>query len=397
MTQSQIHPEYDDRAPKPTDAKQRFDSLDVLRGFAVLAIFAVNIKMMANGYNHYRYTAFWEGDAAPVIGWLLSNFVHGKFITIFTVLFGAGLALLLARDEPVPLGVVVRRLFWLAVFGAVHLIFIREGDILIWYALVGFLAVLFAKLSSRSLFAVGLGLQGVVFIYYSVVSFSDTLVPTLWLDTPNAHQDVAAIMLGPVSGQIAARLDAAPYYVVDLLLLSGSWIETLATMLLGMAFLKSGFLGGRLPLKQYILWGLLGLFIATANDLLRPFLDAEDQYQGLILSITSFAHYYGGALAWSALIVGCVSMGWKGNWLAAVGRTAFTVYILQSVIGLLLFSSLGFGLFGQLSLFQLMIITLLVWAFFLCAAPLWLRYFRFGPLEWIWRSLTYQKVQRLKR
>ncbi len=397
MTQSQIHPDQGVFVPKPTEVKQRFNSLDVLRGFAVLAIFAVNIKMMANGFNHYRFSSFWEGDAAPLIAWLLSNFVHGKFITIFTVLFGAGLALLLARDEPVPVGIVLRRLFWLAVFGGIHLIFIREGDILIWYALVGFLAVPFAKLSSRSLFTVGLGLQVLVFIYYTVAPLSDTDIPTLWLATPDAHQDVAAIMLGPVSGQIAARLEAAPYYMVDLLLVGGFWIETLGKMLLGMAFLKSGFLGGRLPIKHYILWGVLGLFIATANDLLTPFLDVEDKLQGVVLSITSFAHYYGGALAWSALIIGCVSMGWKGSWLAAVGRTAFTVYILQSVIGLLLFSSLGFGLFGQLSLFQLMIVTLIVWGFFLCAAPLWLRYFRFGPLEWIWRSLTYQKVQRFRR
>ncbi|MEM9324304.1 MAG: DUF418 domain-containing protein [Bacteroidota bacterium] len=101
-----------------------------------------------------------------------------------------------------------------------------------------------------------------------------------------------------------------------------------------------------------------------------------------------YVHSYGGALAWSALIVGAV---------AAVGRTAFTVYILQSVIGLLLSSSLGLGLFGQLSLLQLMIITFFVFVFFLVASPLWLRYFRFGPLEWGWRSLTYRKAQPLRR
>ncbi len=379
----------------PIENKERFNSLDVLRGIAVLAIFAVNIKMMANGFNHYRDITLWEGKTAPFIGLLHSRLINGKFMTIFTALFGAGLALLLNRKEPVSLSTVLRRLFWLILFGAIHLIFIREGDVLIWYALAGFLAVPFAKLPARSLFAIGIGLQVIAFIYYMNIPISET-EPLLWSTAPDAHKEVETVMLGSISDQIIARIEAARYYMIDLFALGGVWIDTLGTMLLGMALLKNGFLNGKRSTRSYIRWGLVGLAVASIYYFIRPFLDSEDSVQGLLRNITGYSHRFGGAVAWSAIILGAVSAGWKGSWLAAVGRTAFTVYILQSVIGLLLFSSLGLGLFNTLSLFQLMIITLITWVFFLCAAPIWLRYFRFGPLEWAWRSLTYQKAQRFR-
>lgn len=113
--------------PKPTEAKQRLDSLDVLRGFAVLAIFAVNVKMMANGYNHYGDIAAWEGAGSEVIGNLLLWFVHGKFVTIFTALFGAGPVPLLDRENPIPLPIVLRRLFWLMVLAACISFFCARG------------------------------------------------------------------------------------------------------------------------------------------------------------------------------------------------------------------------------------------------------------------------------
>lgn len=381
----------------PVYEGERLDCLDILRGFAVLAIFIVNVKMMANGFNHYRGVALWEGEAAQLIGLLHSRLVHGKFVTIFTALFGAGLALLLARAKPVPLRIVLKRLFWLMIFGGLHLIFLREGDILIWYALVGFLAILFVRLSAPVLFGAGLVLQAAAFTVYTIFPFSETDAPVLWSVTPDAHEEVATIMLGSLGEQITARLEAAHYYMIDLFLLGGVWIDTLGVMVLGMALLKTGFLSGTRPLKSYILWGSIGLMIASVRYVLQPYLDVDDAVEGFVSSVTGYAHRFGGALAWSSLIIGAVIAGWKGTWLASVGRTAFTVYILQSVIGLLLFSSLGFGLFGQLSLPTLTVVTLLVWIGFLLAAPLWLRYFRFGPLEWVWRSLTYEAWQPLRR
>lgn len=378
--------------PSPT-MSSRLDSLDVLRGVAVLMIFVVIIKMMANGYNHYADRSLYEGDLAYWIGLIQSCFVHGKFVTVFTALFGAGLALLLDRDKPVPMAIVLRRLCWLTVFGGLHLIFLREGDILIWYALVGFLAVPFARLRAQSLFAIGIALQLVSFVYSDFFPLSQSEVPILWDSASDAHLDVAEIMLGSVGDQLSARLDAAPYYMIDLLVLGGVWINTLSLMLFGMALLKNGFLSGQWPVRAYLLWGVIGFVGAIAVYLLRPLLNGDSSWEDLVLSLAWNVHYLAGAFTWSALIVGLTAAGWRPNALAAAGRTAFTIYILESVIGLAIFSSLGLGLFGQLSQGGLMLITLGVFVFSLLSAPLWLARFRFGPLEWVWRSLTYGKAQ----
>ncbi|MDJ0977295.1 MAG: DUF418 domain-containing protein [Erythrobacter sp.] len=382
-----------DRSSAPTTSA-RLGTLDVLRGVAVLMIFVVNIKMMANGYNHYVTRSLWEGEVAAWIAFVQGEFIHGQFVTIFTALFGAGLALLLARDNPVQMRVVLRRLFWLAVFGGLHLIFLREGDILIWYALVGFLAVPFAQLRAVTLLGLGFALQIAAYTHYTLLPIAEPgPAAVLWSSASQAHLEVADIMLGSVGDQVSARLHAAWYYMIDLFLVGGVWIDTLGVMLIGMGLLKTGFLSGELSLNTYAILAVAGLIVAASEHVLPLLAAGESELEKAVLNVSGYAHRFGGALVWSSLIVAAVSAGWQAKALAAAGRTAFTVYILQSVIGLALFSGLGLGLFGQLSLGGLMLITIGVWAFFLIAAPLWLARYRFGPFEWVWRSLTYGRRQ----
>ncbi|MEO0422484.1 MAG: DUF418 domain-containing protein [Pseudomonadota bacterium] len=282
-----------ERTAAPTVGAGRLQSLDVLRGFAVLMIFVVNIKMMANGYNHYADRSLWQGEYDQLIGYLHNLLVHGKFVTIFTALFGAGLALLLAREKPVALAVVLRRLAWLAAFGAIHLIFIREGDILVQYALVGFLAILFVKMTATALLTIAVFLQLTLFVAGVVFPVHYDAIPILWQDGPDMHLEVQRIMLGTSSDQVSARLDAVRFYMLDLFVFGRDWLDKLSVMLL-----KTGFLTGELAARTY----------------------------------------------------------------------------------------------GELT-----IITALVCATFLLAAPLWLARFRFGPLEWLWRSLTYGERQKMIR
>ncbi|MEO0690253.1 MAG: DUF418 domain-containing protein [Pseudomonadota bacterium] len=361
-------------------------------------IFVVNVKMMANGYNHYVTRALWEGEVAAWIAFAQGEFVHGQFVTIFTALFGAGLALLLAREKPVPKIIVVRRLFWLGIFGALHLIFLREGDILIWYALAGFVALPFARLGGATQLALGAALQMLAYAYYVAFPIPEPNASAiLWSSAGDAHIQVSEIMLGPLSEQISARIGAASYYMIDLFLVGGVWIDTLGVMLIGMGLLKAGFLTGQLPIRIYIATAVVGLGVAALEHILGPILSGGSNWEKHALGVAGYIHRFGGALAWSSIVMAAVGAGWKATAFAAAGRTAFTIYILQSVIGLLLFSSLGFGLFGELSLGQLMLVCGGVWAFFLIAAPLWLARYRFGPLEWIWRSLTYGQAQPLRR
>ncbi|MEM1404335.1 MAG: DUF418 domain-containing protein [Pseudomonadota bacterium] len=381
----------------PAVTSSRISSLDVLRGFAVLMIFVVNIKMMANGYNHYADRSLWDGPYDHLIAYVHSVFVHGKFVTIFTALFGAGLALLLARENPVPVLIVLKRLFWLAVFGAIHLILIREGDIVMQYALVGFFAIFFVKMQAPLLLALGFAIQIGLLVAGIIAPYEDETVPVLWKYGPEAHIEVKRIMLGTLSDQISARLDTFSYYMVDLFVFGRSWIDKLSVMLFGMALLKIGFLTGELSRKAYWQLGLVGAAMGTALIVGRLLEQPASPLGDSVVNVLWRIHRFGGALFWSALVIGLVSAGWKFSALAAAGRMAFTIYILESVIGLLLFSSLGLGLFGHFSLGGLTIITTLVLAFFLIAAPLWLSKFRFGPLEWLWRSLSYGQRQRMLR
>ncbi|MEM1095952.1 MAG: DUF418 domain-containing protein [Bacteroidota bacterium] len=396
ITEPSEHGTAPERAA-PTTAASRIQSLDVVRGFAVLMIFVVNIKMMANGYNHYGDRSLWEGANDQTIGYLHNLLVHGKFVTIFTALFGAGLALLLARKTPVPLPIVFKRLFWLTVFGALHLVFIREGDILMQYALVGFLAIFFVKMKAGWLLGIGVALQVALFIAGILFPVEYDNIPILWQDGPDMHLEVERIMLGTLADQVSARLDTVRFYMIDLFVFGRNWLDKLAVMLIGMGLLKTGFLTGDLAPKTYWKLAAAGALIALGLVLARLLDVGGSPFEDNVVSALWTLHRFGGALFWSALAVGVVAIGWKARALAAVGRTAFTVYILQSVIGLVLFSSLGFGLFGQLSLGALTIVTVLVLAGFLFAAPLWLSYFRFGPLEWLWRSLTYGEKQKMLR
>lgn len=382
-----------DRAA-PTTGKDRIDSLDVLRGLAVLMIFVVNIKMMANGYNHYADRKLWEGEVSGVIAYLHSVFVHGKFVTIFTALFGAGLALLLAREKPLPLATVLKRLFWLGVFGGIHLVFIREGDIVLKYALVGFLAIAFVKMEAKTLLLLGLVMQVGLVVASIFLPITYDNVPLLWQDRADMHLEVERIMLGSLGDQVSARLTSVSFYMFDLFILGRGWLDTLSVMIIGMGLLKNGFLTGGQALKSYLILGIAGFVSASVLIIVR-ILDAASPLPDAVFEIVWPLHRFGGALFWSSLTIGLIAKGWKARGLAAVGRMAFTVYILQSIIGLLLFSSLGLGLFGQLSLAQLTVVTIVILAFFLVLSQVWLARFRFGPLEWLWRSLTYGERQRM--
>ena len=377
----------------PTGAKSRINSLDALRGLAVLMIFVVNIKMMANGYNHYADRSLWEGAFDPAIGYVHSVFVHGKFVTIFTALFGAGLALLLAREQPVAMPIVLRRLFWLAVFGAIHLIFIREGDIVLQYALVGVIAIAFVRQRATVLFALGFAIQAALLFAAIVFPVEYTDIPILWETGPDTHLEVERIMLGSFADHVSARIDTVKFYLFDLFIVGWGWLDKLSVMIFGMALLKTGFLTGELAPKAYLKIGVAGALSASLLIAFRLSGGAELPYGENALNALWILHRFGGAMAWSALVVGAVAMGWRAAALAAAGRAAFSIYILQSVIGLALFSSLGLGLFGQLTLGALSLVTLAVTAFFLIAAPLWFARYRFGPLEWAWRSLTYGERQ----
>lgn len=399
----------------PIAPSERFLALDVLRGFAVLGILIMNIQSFSMIEAAYlNPTAYGDLTGLNRWVWILSHlFGDQKFMTIFSILFGAGIVLLTNKAESTgksAAGLHYRRTFWLLVIGMIHAYVFWYGDILVAYALCALLAFLFRKATPRKLVIVGLIVVAVSSLLYL---FSGLSVP-YW--PPEAHQGTM-VSWKPGSEIIAKELSA----------LRGSWLEQLThrvpsslkfqtfifliwtgwraggLMLIGMAFYKWGILTAQRSKRFYIILMCIGF--------------------GIGLPIVSFGIIRNFAANWSLDF--SMFLGWQYNYwgslfvacgyislimlicklmkpekiirpFAAVGRMALTNYLLQTIICTTVFYGHGFGLFGKIERTEQILIVVGIWIFQLIISPVWLRHFRFGPAEWMWRSLTYLKVQPIK-
>lgn len=391
----------------PVSQQSRLAFLDVLRGLAVLAIFAVNIKAMIAPFPYYNNPTLWTGAFDMEVAALQAFLIDDKWRTIFTMLFGAGIALIAtrARDRGAnSLGLLSRRLFFLGVFGMIHLLLIWDGDILFTYAAAGFLAIWFRHLSAKLLMRWCIALFAVAFVWTAVFDMGPAFIPEvraeiepfLWGTDPVWLEGERATMLGGVADHIENRLIAAQDYLLLYFLAGGHWLDTLVIMLAGMWAYRIGFFSTALSAKTYRRAAIIGLGLAFVLDVARwSMLSASgwDFGVGSLSQILNRADGYAGAVGYAGLVGLAVKSGWAPRALAATGQMAFTNYIACSLTGTTLAYGHGFSLFGSLTNLQLMGIVVASWLAILIWSPLWLSRFRFGPLEWLWRSLTYGKAQ----
>jgi uncharacterized protein len=388
--------------------------LDVLRGFAVLGILLVNIEYM-RGADLYLLMAgtsppsrgTLDGVAAFAIGWLVS----GKFLASFALLFGVGTALMVERasgSSRDPRRMLRRRYLALLVFGLTHMLLLFPGDILFVYGLTGLVLLLFVRLAADRLAWWSGGLLGA-----TVVASAGLGAWSAWLGPPPPDDPVAAAMTGFLAERRVAAIEAfttggygdvvtAHLWEATLIqagqLLVLPWI--LGLFLLGSAVGKSGVvadpgryarqlrltaaigLGAGLPLNLVL--GRLGP-MAMGSVLSRtedPAVLAMLSAIGITLGAPLLAVGY-----LSALTLLCLRIGPLGS-LASAGRVALSAYLLQSVLALAVFA--GFGLYDRVSTLQALGITIGIWGVVLFAASRWSRHFRFGPVEWLWRAVTYR-------
>lgn len=393
----------------PTTDTDRLDFLDVLRGFAVLAIFVVNIKAMGQPFAYYANASLWTGEYDMTVAALQAFLIEDKWRTIFTALFGAGLALAGERAAArgvSGLGFMSRRLFFLALFGLVHLLLIWMGDILFAYALAGFLAMWFRNASAKTLLRLCIASIFVALLWTGAFNSAPALIPEvraeieplLWGVDPEALNEERASMLGGVADHIQARLTAAPEYILLYFLAGGHWLETLGIMFAGMWAYRIGFFSFRLSARVYLIAAIVGFAIAVALDTTRWTILTNSDWDFSAYSFTQTLNQldgYFGAIGYASLVGLMVRSGFAPRAFAAAGRMAFTNYIACSLIGTTIFYGHGFGLFGALNNLQLMGVVMATFTAILVWSPLWLSKFRFGPLEWLWRSLTYGRVQPL--
>lgn len=399
----------------PVQEQSRIKSLDTMRGFALLGILAVNAAYFA---------APWQAAFNPLMAplavtdetmwswWVMHTFFEFKCITLFSMLFGASIYLVGGERSDKPRGAVLRRrLFWLAIFGLVHGLLIWYGDILFHYALVGFIVLFARSWKPATLFIVGVIVYLIAFGMQTMNGPLMSMVPqeqlgpildqieSVFAVSRDDFQSMqAAYQGGVMSGvqeNISAWLEIAGHSVFGLM------PRTLSVMLIGMALFKVGFLSGNAPVWLYVVTLLLGgASLALVG------------YQALINWTLKFdtLHMLGAGVAANAGLSIFISIGYASLFvllvkagarlltepLAAVGRMAFTNYIMQSLIMTTIFyGGRGFGLWGEVDRITLWAIVLAVWALQLIWSPLWLSRFEMGPLEWVWRRLSYAKPVRI--
>lgn len=401
---------------RPVSAGERAVSLDVLRGVAVLGILAMNIRIFGQPQAAYfNPLAFGEYSGLNQAWFLLTNLLADqKFMTLFSIMFGAGMALMTERATQRGLpstGLLARRNFWLLLIGLVHAYAIWYGDILVAYALCGFLVLFCRNWKPRTQLIVGMLLFAVPALFMflmgaSVDQWPDEAVAEMkgdWApDALTIAKELAVYRDGWLA-QMEMRVPTAIEFQTFIFAMFAVW-RVSGLMLLGMALYRWGYLTAERPAASYrkLVWAglLIGLPVVTLGIVLNEragwsyaeafFIYSQYNYWGSLL--VSLA-YLGGVMLWCQ---GSALPGLRARFEAA-GRMAFTNYLAQSVICTLIFYGHGLGFFGSMSLWQMALLVFWIWAMQLWWSPLWLSRYRFGPMEWLWRSLTYWQRQPFRR
>jgi uncharacterized protein len=403
----------------PLDAvseAERIVSLDVLRGVALLGILVMNIQCFAMIEAAYENpTAYGDLQGANYGVWLLSHVLADqKFMTIFSLLFGAGIVLMAGRREQAggrPAVVHYRRMAALAIFGLVHAYLFWYGDILFSYALCGLVVYLFRKVPTTWQLVLGLLSLAVPSCLYLLCAWTVPYWPEEtvqeisenWFPSAQQVADELAAYRGSWVQAFEHRRSAALFFETVVFLFYTAW-RAGGLMLLGMALFKLGFFSARRSPWTYLALIAAALGLGIPTILYGVHRNNQAGWDPIYGQFSAVQYNY-----WASLLV---SLGWVGLVMlvcqkprlrpftrpfAAVGQMALTNYFLHTLICTTIFYGYGFGLFGQVERVGQIGIVFAIWTVQLIAAPLWLRYFLFGPAEWLWRLLTYWKVPPLRR
>jgi uncharacterized protein len=371
----------------PTAPSARLEALDVLRGIALFGGMAINLTATFSISFFQRYSSDYLADAPRdlILSGLLSLFIETKALTVFTLLFGIGLAIQIERlgELDKTKALLIRRLLILLAVGVIHLLLIWPGDILTWYAVAGLVALPFL-FGSRGRVASG----ALIFATANVALLLAWPLPDFgqeWVNAYNADA-IAAHKSRSFVAILLIHLRALPQVALwNLYALP----QTIALFLFGAWIWRSGILqdpiANRRLLKAVAWIGCLAGFGAIIAGTIG---DLSSTKAG-VLAILSTIFL---ALGYSAIVV-VIATGPRGQkwlgWAAPVGRMAFTNYLAQSVIFAFIFFGYGLGMFNRLDIATTLAIGIAVFMFQVVFSAWWLRRHRFGPMEWLWRSLMY--------
>ncbi len=402
----------------------RIHALDTVRGVAVLGILLLNIVafgMPTAAYFNPRAYGGWHGIDLAVY---LVNFIlfDGKMRGLFSFLFGASMLLVIERAEAggrSPARAHYSRMIWLLAFGLAHLWLVWDGDILGLYAVIGMVAFACRGMAPHRMVALG-----VMLLFYELFVLGSFPAAVLAGPAVPGSPDAAAaaqsllelqrgfgvpspgdihwelaLHRGGYAPQLAFRLHENPTGPLTAVAYFGA--ETLAYMLFGMAALRSELLRGtwdRARYRRWMAWGF-GIGLPCYAALAAYMVVSRFSLFSVTLAAMALATLARPAmiLGWACLILLLARPGGAlTERLSAAGRMAFTNYLATSLICTTFFYGYGFGWFGYLSRAELYLVVLALWAGMLLWSKPWLARFRYGPFEWVWRSLARGRPQPMR-
>jgi uncharacterized protein len=421
----------------PVSKEERIFAIDLLRGFALLGILILNIVFFGLPAAAYLFPIVAGGSSGwNYAAWFAAfSLAEGKMRAMFSMMFGASVLLLserLSRRGAEVADIHYRRMLWLMLFGLLHAYLTWKGDILFYYAICGLFLYPLRKLSPKALIlsacVLFLFISGEGAVRYVLVRNLQAEYlkveeqrkagkkPTTTQEETRKEWIETSEKVFPPADKLQEILDAHHGSYLDLLkyrakrvfefhsvplYVPSVYFDMLEMMLIGMALLKMDILSGGRSRKFYIWMAVIGFGIGVPSHAIMGWMLARQSFSVTAQRFAMIVYDFGRAAVFgycAALLLLLKSGLWRGltSRLAAVGQMAFSNYIFASLICGIVFDGYGFGLFGRLQRWQLYPIMLAIWILQMEASRIWLRHFRFGPLEWCWRSLTYYKAQPMR-
>jgi uncharacterized protein len=429
--------------PQPVEKKDRIKTVDMVRGFALLGILLMN--MPGFSIHESKFLSILKGshdnaDYKTMV--IIFSFFEGTMRGLFSMLFGAGMVLFTMNKYDQPGGPTVaeyyyRRLLWLVVFGLFNAWILQwTGDILYFYGLAGLLLYAFRNTTPKLLIALSVVCM-VIGIYKRTSQHNDMREMRLnYVEAKKAEKEKKTLTEEQTEALGAwpniennFKMDSSRYKE-EIAEIRGNYVQvfnqhfnnnsngeiwgmyngvwdSLVMMLLGMALLKLGFFSNQWSTKSYALVLLVGYGVGIPigylyfkgiewwiGDIGRYF----DMYRAPHENLYDFKRVFLslGHASLLMLVYRSGLLNWLMRALANVGQMAFTNYLSQSIICSFIFFGYGFGYYDTLRFHQIYYVVFAIWTFQLIFSSIWLSYFRFGPFEWLWRSLTYWKKQPMK-
>ena len=418
----------------PIALKARVQSIDTLRGFALLGILLMNIIAFANPFAAYYLPSIDRADTGLNLSvfMFMDIFVEGSMRTIFSILFGAGLLIFINKPNVEPRTIkslFYRRSLLLVAFGLFNsYILLWLGDILYTYGMTGLVLYWFRDLSARKLAGISAGiilllslLHTASYMYSAELGEATRIIEALPAGTTLTSEQEEVLRdwgdflnqqyVGVKLAEQQLRLMQSGYIdnfrgiiPINFMLQTTGFIATtfwdaLAMMLLGMALFKWGLLDCSRTARVYGAMALAGLCIGLPINTWETlaFVNSGFHFEWAALNRPT---YDLGRLSLALGYIGLIMLICKSGvlkkmqrLLSKVGQMALTNYLSHSLICNFIFMGWGLGLAGALHRIEIYYLVLGIWIFQIIASSLWLNYFRFGPAEWVWRSLTYKKRQ----